>query len=188
MNRFVALSLLCATATAAQAQTWSTIPQVQPYAATPAAQSFVDTARVRSVQPQYETVSVPRQECTSQWINETRRVEAPRNYGGAILGGVAGAVVGNQLGNGHGREAATALGAVLGAFTGDRVANRGHYDRYEEAPRQVQSCQTVNDVQQRLNGYQVSYEYRGQIFSTVLPQDPGRNLQVRVSVDPIVQR
>ena len=78
---------------------------------------------------------------------------------------------------------------VIGAFTGDRVANRGGHDRYgyeETTPRQVQSCQTVNEVQQRLNGYQVSYEYRGQLFTTVLPHDPGRNLQVRVSVDPVL--
>lgn len=153
------------------------------------ADSYLDQARVRSVQPQYEAVTVPRQECTSQWVSESRRVEAPRGYGGALLGGVAGAVVGNQIGNGHGREAATALGAVIGAFAGDRVASRDRAgDRYEQLPpRQVQTCQTVNEVQQRITGYQVAYEYRGQQFSTVLPQDPGASLQVRVSVDPVLR-
>lgn len=148
------------------------------------ADTYVDTARVRSVQPQYETVAVPRQECSSQWINETQRIEGQRHYGGAVIGGVAGAVLGNQLGKGHGREAATALGAVVGAFTGDRFSNRGG-DRYEQVPRQVQTCQTVNDMQQRLTGYQVAYEYRGQQFVALMPQDPGRELQVRVSVDPL---
>lgn len=151
------------------------------------ADTFVDNARVRSVQPQYENVSVPRQQCTSQWINETRRVESSPNYGGAVIGGVAGALLGNQIGNGHGREAATALGAVVGAFTGDRVAGRDRGGYYEQAPRQVQTCQTVADVQQRLTGYQVYYEYRGQQFSALLPQDPGATLQVRVSVDPVVR-
>ena len=169
MKRLILLPLLATTVLAAHADT------------------YVDNARVRSVQPQYENVSVPRQECTSQWINETRRVDAPRNYGGAVIGGVAGAVLGNQVGNGHGREAATALGAVLGAFTGDRVANRDRGDLYEQAPRQVQTCQTVNDVQQRLTGYQVYYEYRGQQFTALLPQDPGPSLQVRVSVDPVAR-
>jgi uncharacterized protein YcfJ len=51
----------------------------------------------------------------------------------------------------------------------------------------VQTCQTVNEVQQRVTGYQVTYDYRGQQFSTVLPQDPGPTLQVRVSVDPVVR-
>jgi len=152
------------------------------------ADSYVDTARVRSVQPQYETVTVPRQQCSSQWINESRRIEDRRGYGGAVIGGVAGALLGNQVGKGHGREAATALGAVVGAFTGDRVSNgeRGG-DRYEQVPRQVQSCQTVNELQQRLTGYQVNYEYLGQSFTALMPQDPGQRMQVRVSVDPLVR-
>jgi len=169
VKRFIPLALLAATALTANAQT------------------YVDTARVRSVQPQYETVTIPRQECTSQWINETHRVEDRRQYGGAVIGGVAGALLGNQLGKGHGREAATALGAVVGAFTGDRVANRDRGERYEQVPRQVQSCQSVNDVQQRLTGYQVTYDYRGQQFVALLPQDPGPQLQVRVSVEPLTR-
>ena len=40
---------------------------------------------------------------------------------------------------------------------------------------------------QRRTGYQVSYEYRGQQFSTVLPENPGPNLKVRVSIDPVVR-
>ncbi|HQX60144.1 MAG TPA: glycine zipper 2TM domain-containing protein [Burkholderiaceae bacterium] len=169
MNRFVLVLPLLATA-----------------AMSTHAQTFVDSARVRNVQPQYETVAIPRQECSSQWINETHRVEGQRSYGGAVIGGVAGAVLGNQLGKGHGREAATALGAVVGAFTGDRVGSHGN-DRYEQVPRQVQTCQTVSDLQQRLTGYQVTYDYRGQQFVALLPQDPGPQLQVRVSVDPVMR-
>lgn len=171
MNRFFLLTPLLAT-----------------IALTAHADTYVDTARVRSVQPQYETVTLPRQECSSQWINESHRVESRRGYGGAVIGGVAGAVLGNQVGKGHGREAATALGAVVGAFTGDRMSNgdRGG-ERYEQVPRQVQTCQTVNELQQRLTGYQVSYEYRGQSFTALMPRDPGPRMQVRVSVDPLVR-
>ncbi len=168
-SKLILLPLLATIALAAQAET------------------FVDTARVRDVRPQFESVVVPRQACSTGWINETQRFQGDRNYGGAVIGGVAGAVLGNQLGNGHGREAATALGAVVGAFTGDHFSNRGRGDRYEQVPRQVQTCQTVNDVQQRLAGYQVTYEYRGQQYTALLPQDPGRNLQVRVSVDPLMR-
>ncbi len=151
------------------------------------AETFVDDARVRNVEPQYESVSVPRNECTSQWVNEVRRVDGGRSYTGAVVGGVAGALVGNQVGRGHGREAATALGAVVGAFAGDRIGNRDRQDFYEEAPREVTSCRTVNDVQTRLTGYRVGYEYRGQSFTTFMPQKPGAHLQVRVSVDPVMQ-
>jgi len=150
------------------------------------AETYVDNARVRSVDPQYESVNVPREECTSQWVNETRRTGGrEREYGGAVLGGVAGALLGNQVGKGHGREAATAVGAVVGAFAGDRVANRDRWEQYEQVPREVTTCHTVNDVQTRIVGYRVNYEYRGQHFATLMHENPGPSLQVRVSVDPV---
>lgn len=149
------------------------------------AETYMDNARVRSVQPQYENVSVPRNECSSQWINETRRTGGVQQYGGAVVGGVAGALLGNQVGRGHGREAATALGAVVGAFTGDRVA--GGEPQYEQVPREVTQCRTVNDVQARITGYRVGYEYRGQHYTTLMRENPGPNLQVRVSVEPVEQ-
>jgi uncharacterized protein YcfJ len=149
------------------------------------AEAFVDQARVRNAEPQYETVAVPRQECANQLVTETRRTGS-RDYGGAILGGIAGALLGNQVGGGHGREAATAVGAVVGAMTGDNLSNRGrYYDTYQQAPREVTTCRTVQDFQQRVTGYRVEYEYRGQVYSTFMPQDPGRTLRVRVSVDPV---
>jgi uncharacterized protein YcfJ len=148
------------------------------------AETYVDNARVRSVDPQYESISVPREECSSQWISEPRRTGG-RNYGGAVIGGVAGAVIGNQVGKGHGREAATAVGAVVGALTGDHLANRDRWEQYEQAPREVTTCRTVNEVQTRIVGYRVNYEYRGQHFHTLMHENPGPFLQVRVSVDPV---
>jgi uncharacterized protein YcfJ len=151
------------------------------------AETFVDNARVRSVDPQYESVAVPREECNRQWVNEARQVNYGQQYGGAVIGGVAGALVGNQVGRGHGREAATALGAVVGAFTGDRIANGDARQQVEYVPREVTSCRTVSDVQSRINGYRVNYEYRGQSYTTLMRDNPGPQLQVRVSVEPIVR-
>lgn len=150
------------------------------------AETYIDHARVRSVDPQYESVSVPREECSSRWIQETRRADG-RDYGGAVIGGVAGALLGNQVGRGHGREAATAVGALMGAFAGDRIASRDRWDRSEDAPREVTTCRTVSDIQTRIAGYRVNYEYRGQQFSTLMRENPGPHLQVRVSVDPVGQ-
>ena len=153
------------------------------------AQTFNDTARVRTVNPQYSNVSVPRNECTSQWVTEQQAVPASRNYGGLAIGGVAGALLGNQVGGGRGRDAATAVGAVVGALTGEHLANQNGWGGYQQAAqqqqRQVQNCRTVNDVQSRLTGYQVEYEYRGQVYSTVTRENPGRTLPVRVSVAPV---
>jgi uncharacterized protein YcfJ len=150
------------------------------------AETWFDNARVRGVEPQYESVTMPRQECSSQWVNEARPIAAP-NYGGAVIGGVAGAILGNQVGQGHGKEAATAVGAVVGAFTGDHIANGDRSNRYGPTPREVTSCHTVNEVQNRLTGYLVNYEYHGQRYTTLMHENPGPNLQVRVSVEPVVR-
>ena len=165
------------------------------------AETFTDNARVRSAEPQFENFNVPRNECSSHWINErsSRRSAEPqdRQYGGAIVGGLAGGVLGHQIGKGSGKDAATALGVVLGAITGDRLANRdqrGQYEnsqyengQYESTQREVKRCRTVYDTQTRITGYRVAYEYRGQHYTTLMRSNPGNSLQVRVSVDPIEQ-
>ena len=152
------------------------------------ADTFFDNARVRNVEPQYENISVPRDECRNEWVNEPQRFNSSGpNYGGVVLGALAGGVVGNQVARGNGgREAATALGALVGALAGDRIAGRNNrYEPMQETARQVTRCQTVNDVQQRLMGYRVAYDYRGQTYTTLMRENPGPNLQVRVSVDPV---
>lgn len=151
------------------------------------AQTLIDTARVQSAQPQYETSHVPRQECSNRWRPEhgdrhSQRYEEPnpyqnqnpypnqnqdaeRRYGGAIVGGLAGGVLGNQVGGGNGKVAATALGAVLGAFAGDQLENRNARpapvypaQAYQTTGREGNRCQTVVETQQQLTGYQVSAE------------------------------
>jgi uncharacterized protein YcfJ len=165
------------------------------------AQTFTDNARVRRAEPQYENINVPRNECSSQWIDEqnSRRGDEPqaRQYGGAIVGGLAGGVLGHQVGGGRGKDAATALGVVLGAIAGDQFQNRdqrsqynnGRYDngQYENVQREVKRCRTVYDTQTRITGYRVTYEYRGQHYTTLMRNNPGNSLPVRVTVDPIEQ-
>jgi uncharacterized protein YcfJ len=173
MKRIAILALAATGAIAAQAQT------------------FVDRARVQTVQPQYESVQVPRQECSSQYVQDAPQVVGgQRGYTGAIVGGVAGGILGNQVGKGHGREAATAAGAVIGALTGDHLQNSNNQPQQvvQAPPREVRNCQTVVDMQQRLTGYRVTYEYRGNQYQTVTREQPGQSLPVRVSVTPLEER
>ncbi len=182
MKRAALLALLAAGAVVAQAQPLTQSP------------TFVDRARVQSVEPQYDNVAVPRQECASQWVNEARPLAGGygynngNGYGGAIIGGVAGGIVGNQVGGGRGREAATAVGAVIGALAGDRLASNNQPAQYEQAQREVRTCRTVEDVQQRLAGYRVTYVYGGNQYTTVTREQPGNTLPVRVSVTPVEER
>ena len=158
------------------------IPLLAAAAVTAHAQTYLDNARVGSVEPQYENVRVPRQECSSQWISEPRR-GGGHDHGGAVLGGIVGGLIGNQFGGGHGREAATAVGAVVGAFTGNDIANRDRWQQPAPVQREVTTCREVEDVQSHLVGYQVTYEYHGQQFTSLMQENPGRFVSVRVSVD-----
>ncbi|HOE43154.1 MAG TPA: glycine zipper 2TM domain-containing protein [Rhodoferax sp.] len=163
------------------------------------AETYTDSARVRSAEAQYENVNVPRNECSRHWVEERGgrsayepHVGQERQYGGAIVGGLAGGVIGHQIGAGTGKDAATALGVVLGAIAGDRIENEGRRPPYERpartfSRREVESCRTVYDTQTRLTGYRVAYEYRGQTYTTFMRSNPGNSLPVRVSVDPIMQ-
>ena len=161
------------------------------------AEAFIDNARVLRAEPMLENVNVPRNECRSQWVyDQGPRVDADRpqrqdhQLGGAILGGVAGVVIGHQIGAGSGKDAATALGVMLGAVAGDRIANRDQNQPYverqpERGGREVQTCRTVYDTENRVTGYRVTYEYRGQQYTTTTRNHPGNLLRVRVSIDPV---
>lgn len=152
------------------------------------AREFNDTARVLDVRPHYEQVSVPYQEC---W-NETRREVRPQydgrrdsNLGGAIVGGVVGGLLGHQVGGGHGKDVATVGGAIAGTVIGSRIQS-GNGERYQEQvdeSRTVQRCTQRERREDRLTGYDVTYEYKGEAYHAILPENPGRRLPVRVTMD-----
>jgi len=75
------------------------------------AADYEDYARVLNVEPQYEQVNHPHQECRTEYVPVQR--EAERGMGGSIVGGVAGGILGNQVGKGNGRTVATAAGAIV---------------------------------------------------------------------------
>ncbi|MBZ0104365.1 MAG: glycine zipper 2TM domain-containing protein [Sulfuricella denitrificans] len=146
------------------------------------AEQYFDRARVISVNPEYEQVSMPQQECYDESAPaRTYPRSGERSYGGSIVGGITGALIGNQIGRGHGREAATAAGAITGAIIGDQVQNQRNDDSW--APRTIRRCRDVERWGSRLTGYRVVYEYGGHRYTTLMPNDPGNTLRVRVSVD-----
>jgi uncharacterized protein YcfJ len=60
--------------------------------------------------------------------------------------------------------------------------NRGSVGPVTE--QAVQRCHTEDHFETRVNGYAVTYEYRGHEYTTVLPRDPGDRLRLRVSLTP----
>jgi uncharacterized protein YcfJ len=165
--------------------------------------SDYDYARVTHVEPQIRQVriSVPRRECYEEAGYapdygsgygpgyEQGGGERPA-AGGMILGGLIGAVIGHQFGHGHERGIGTVAGAVIGSAIGHDAATQRRGDgQYGYAPPRAESrerCETryTEQVEQRIDGYRVSYRYNDRDYQTVLPYDPGARLRVRVTVRP----
>lgn len=154
-------------------------------------------ARVVHVDPVVRQVRIsePRRECWTETryedVSYTERVGQPAKAspGAMILGGIIGAALGNQIGHGDGRRAATVAGAVIGTAIGhDASTRRGQTQRVvtESRPYDAERCEVRYDerVEDRIDGYRVTYEYNGIRQTTRLPYDPGDRIRVRVDVRP----
>lgn len=146
------------------------------------AADFEDFGRVVRVEPRVEQVRTPRQECRTEYVQVP--VQQERSAGGTIVGGIAGALLGSQIGGGNGKVAASAAGAIAGAMVGDRVQNNGRQGSSVQE-QAVQQCRTVEAIESRTSGYNVTYEYRGQNYTSLMRNDPGNRVRLRVSVQPL---
>jgi uncharacterized protein YcfJ len=148
-----------------------------------AADQYTDTARVLSATPQMERVNVPRQECRTEYQQQSYSNGGNNNVAGALIGGIAGGLLGSTVGKGNGRVAAAAVGAGVGAMTGNSIANnQRNYGSTRTVP--VQSCYQVDSWQTVNTGYLVTYEYNGGTYTTVTNDQPGRYIDVSVAIEP----
>ncbi|SDM58218.1 Uncharacterized conserved protein YcfJ, contains glycine zipper 2TM domain [Oryzisolibacter propanilivorax] len=143
MKKIAALSLLATAALAAQAQ---------------------EMGRVLSATPITQQIAVPQQVCGNETIYHGGR--APSGAG-AVLGAIAGGAAGNAIGGGSGRAAATAIGVIGGAVLGNNV------ERGRPGYENVQRCTTETYYDNRVVGYDVTYEYAGRQYTTRTQSDPG---------------
>ena len=148
-------------------------------------------ARVVHVQPirQRVRISEPVREC---WRETEHRPDGPlssRHIGSTLIGSVVGGVLGNQVGRGHGRQVARAAGALIGGAVAYNVSReRNAYDvGYRHDGRVVERCgvQYRDSWVERIEGYDVTYEYEGRRQTTWMSRDPGERIQVRVDVTPV---
>lgn len=151
-----------------------------------------DYARVVSVEPivRQVRVEIPRREC---WT-EVRYDEPERQYarkglaGPMILGALIGGGIGNQFGSGDGKRAATVAGALIGTAVGHDVGERqrNRYAYSQPQAYEVERCDSriEQSYLERIEGYDVEYEYCGRRYHTRLPYDPGDRMRIRVAVSP----
>lgn len=176
VSRVATAILLLGFVGAAGAQNYG--PPPPPPATQPASVHF-GWAEVLRVDPVYAAVQQPPpQQCYPQAV--TRQDD--NHTGGTILGAIVGGVLGNTIGKGDGRKAATVAGAVAGGAIGNRVSSA--HDRSVTTQQTV--CRPVDNYvpQQQIVAYDVEYRYRGEVYLSRLPFDPGERLRVRVTVAP----
>lgn len=150
-----------------------------------------DYARVVSANPivRQVRVEVPQRECWTEDRYEEPRPAQTGLAGPTILGGLIGGALGTRFGNGDGRRAATVAGVLIGSAIGRDIGARQQVERsaYSE-PRitSVERCgvRYIENYEERVEGYDVEYEYAGQRHHTRLPYDPGDRMRIRVAVSP----
>lgn len=148
------------------------------------AASHYDTARVVDAIPVYEKVryAMPMEECRAE------TVRLPQ-YHASGTAPIVGAVIGGALGNavGH-RKRNKQVGAVVGAVLGATIANDIRRNSSASAPVRYGTrhfCDTYTEYrnEDRLVGYDVTYEYAGRTYSTRMKRHPGD--EIRILVTPI---
>lgn len=122
-------------------------------------------ARVISVEqissPGYRTV--PRTTCTM--------IERQSNSG-PVVGAIVGGAVGNSMAKD--RTAGTVVGAIAGAVIGDHVTEG------QTSPRE--HCTTYHDREyfNRVNGFNVTIEYEGELRTVRMNRPPADRVPVKV--------
>jgi uncharacterized protein YcfJ len=151
----------------------------------PAGGGGYDYARVVDVNPVVRKVrvEVPRRECWTEVVYDNE----PQGYRGVagptLLGAAIGGVLGHQF---EGHSNATLIGALVGGAIGHDVGERRRVQYSQPVGREVERCdeRIEQSYEERIDGYDVEYEYAGQRFHTRLPYDPGDRIRVRVAVTP----
>lgn len=144
-----------------------------------------DDATVVDVEPLRRRVRIsePVRECWEESVPVANGPFSADHIGGTLLGGLVGGVIGNQVGDGRGRRVARAAGAIIGGAVGYNASR----DRKGYAGERVyERCETRyrDSYEERIDGYEVTYEYAGRRYVTRMPYDPGERIRIRVDVTP----
>jgi uncharacterized protein YcfJ len=132
-------------------------------------------------------VSEPVRECWQEPVLASQGPFSANHVGGTLLGSTLGVAVGNQIGRGRGKDVARVAGALIGGAIGHNVSVDRQRQRYGERQHLVERCDVryQDRYEERVEGYEVTYEYAGREYVTRMPYDPGERIQVRVDVTPV---
>ena len=91
-----------------------------------------------------------------------------------MVGAIAGGLLGNQIGGGTGKKIATVAGAVGGGYAGNKV-QEGMQERDTYTTTQTR-CNTVNDLSEKVVGYNVTYSIGDKVGRVKMNHEPGSTI------------
>jgi len=146
-------------------------------------------APVIDSQPVYRIVEVstPQEQCWEEQVAVERRYNSRGSQTPVLISTLIGGAIGNAVGHRKSNQRVGAVvGAVLGHSIGRDIINRNE-PRVQEY-QTVQRCDTVYQQreEERLSGYQVTYLYDGQEYTVRTNSDPGEQIRIRVSFEPVL--
>lgn len=133
-------------------------------------------ADVLAAEPIKQQIKTPREVCKDVTVTRQRPVQDQHQIVGSVLGAVAGGLLGNQVGGGNGKKIATVAGAVGGGYAGNKV-QEGMQGRDTYTTTQTR-CNTVNDISDKVVGYNVKYQLDGKVGQVRMDRDPGPQIPV----------
>lgn len=133
-----------------------------------------DSARVVASTPVYDAAAT-REECWNPRAGHYEERRDSSGHGNTLGGTAAGAVIGGVIGHQFNDRAGTALGAIAGGALGHQIAkDRGGNEVQDDLD--YSRCRTVSTGSGNVVAYDVTYDYRGQQYTTRLDHDPGSRL------------
>lgn len=133
-----------------------------------------DWGRVLSVEPITKNVytTVPRTSCVM--VDEVTHSQSRSNTApviGAIVGGTIGHNIAKDKGTG------VVVGSIAGAVIGDHMSEGST----SPSVRSVERCSTYHDrvANAKIIGYNVTFEYNGEIRTTKMNRDPGMQVPIK---------
>lgn len=131
-------------------------------------------AQVVGVQPVKQTVKTPREVCKDVTVTRQKPVQDQHQIAGTVVGALAGGLLGNQIGGGTGKKIATMAGAVGGGYAGNKVQE--HMQNSDTYTTTQTRCNTVNDVSEKVVGYDVKYSIGDKVGQVRMDRDPGSQI------------
>ncbi len=152
---------------------------------------FDDFAKVKQVTPIYKTIErrIPEETCWTETVRHEHHTR--RSSSSALVGSLIGGAIGHSAGHGkRNKKVGAVIGSIIGASIGNDIENRkrraGHHQR--ATYKDLERCETryTTQTKEHLMGYDVTYQYRGERYTTHMHEHPGKRIKVKISLSPVI--